>query len=134
LSTAIGLVQGLHAVVAGLTRQPHWFVNDDDAKRYGQAMANAARHFPVAAAQKTIDVTTLILVAFSIEAPRISISMQIAKGLGRTAPAPARGPAQVFQFVPNPAQANPPPPQAASEPPRSVVDEPASDPVEGSPA
>jgi hypothetical protein len=103
----------LHAVIGGLSGQPHWFINDADAKRYGQAMANAARHFPLRATQKALDVSMLMITAFSIEAPRIVLSMQLAK---QGHPRPQRGPAQVFQFHnPNaPASpttpANPPPP------------------------
>jgi hypothetical protein len=105
----------LHAVIGGLSGQPHWFINDADAKRYGQAMANAARHFPLRATQKALDVSMLFITAFSIEAPRIVLSMQLAKA-GNLQGQPRRGPAQVFQFHnPNaPASpttpANPPPP------------------------
>jgi hypothetical protein len=116
LSSAIGLIQGAHAVIGGLSRQPHWFVNDDDAKRYGQAMANAARHFPMKATQKAIDVSMLMIVAFSIEAPRIGISIQLARR-GQP-PQPRRPPAQVFQFVhPNQGSPNAPPPPATSPQP-----------------
>src|ERR1700733_8936502 len=44
LSSAIGVIQGAHLIMAQLRSEPHWLINDDDAKRYGQAMANAARH------------------------------------------------------------------------------------------
>lgn len=84
--------------------EPHWLVNDADAKRYGQAMANAARHFPMKATQKAIDVGALIVVAFTIETPRVGMSLALAKQKNRPAP---RGPAQVFQFV-NPNAPAPP--------------------------
>lgn len=118
MSSAIGLIQGAHAVIAGLSRQGHWFINDADARRYGQAMANAARHFPLRATQKAIDVTMLIITAVSIEAPRIALSMQIARGVR---PMPQqRGPAQVFHFTPN-ATAGPPQAERASAAPSSVA-------------
>jgi hypothetical protein len=104
LSSAIGVIQGFHAIIGGLRQEPHWFLNDADAQRYGQAMANAARHFPLKTTQKAIDVSMLIIVAFSVETPRIVLSIQKARQ-----PAPVmRGPAQVFQFHP-PQQAQPTP-------------------------
>ena len=85
---------------------------DDDAKRYGTALANALRHMPIKAAQKTIDYSTLVMVAFVMETPRIVRSAQLAR---QPNPPQPRGPAQVFQFVPNPAQQSPPsPPPAAA--------------------
>lgn len=88
-------------------------LTDDDAKRYGAALANALRHMPIKAAQKTIDYSTLVMVAFVMETPRIVRSVQIA----RTPKPPQRGPAQVFQFVnPNPGAANPPSPAATATP------------------
>lgn len=91
--------------------EPHWMLSDDDAKRYGAALANALRHMPIKAAQKTIDYSTLVMVAFVMETPRVVRSVQLAR-----APAqPQRGPAQVFQFH-SPA-ANPQPSQAAATSP-----------------
>jgi hypothetical protein len=107
LSSAIGVIQGFHAVMGGLRGEPHWFINDADAHRFGQAMTNAARHFPVKAAQKTIDVATLMIVGFAIETPRVVRSIQLARA---PQPAPSRGPAQVFQFHP------PQPPAATTTP------------------
>jgi hypothetical protein len=109
MSAAAGLLQGFHAIIAMQRSEPHWMLNDDDAKRYGAALANALRHMPIKAAQKTIDYSTLVMVAFVMETPRIVRSAQLA----RQPKAQPRGPAQVFQFVPNPAQA---PVQAASPP------------------
>ena len=71
-------------------------LSDADAKRYGQALANALRHLPIKAAQKTIDYTTFAFVAFSIEMPRIGLSIQKA----REPQSAARPTAQVFQFHP----------------------------------
>jgi hypothetical protein len=109
------LIHGLHWAIGSLARQPHWFVNDAEARQFGQAMVNAARHFPLHATQKTIDVAMLVMIAFSIEMPRIGISMQIAKGKA----SPPRRPAQTFQFNPfiNPNAASPPSPSPPSPPP-----------------
>jgi hypothetical protein len=109
------VIQGFHAVIGGLSRPPHWFLNDADAKRYGQAMANAARHFPLHTTQKALDVTMLVVTAFSIDAPRIMLSMQLARQPQRQ---PQRGPAQVFQFHPPSAPA----PSAATAPPSPSAD------------
>jgi hypothetical protein len=111
VSSAIGVISGFHAVIGGLARQPHWFLNDADAKRYGQAMANAARHFPLRATQKAIDVAMLIITAFAIDAPRIALSIQIAKQRNSGVP---RAGAQVFQFINPNASASPPPREAAA--------------------
>jgi hypothetical protein len=110
LSSAIGVIQGFHAIIGGMSQQPHWFLNDADARRYGQAMANAARHFPMKAAQKTIDVSMLLITAFSIEAPRIAMSMQLARAKNSRPIGAPRGPAQVFQFI------NPNPPASGTSP------------------
>jgi hypothetical protein len=112
LSSAIGVIQGFHAVMGGLRGEPHWFINDADAHRFGQAMANAARHFPVKAAQKTIDVATLLIVGFAVETPRVVRSIQLAR---MPQPAAPRGPAQVFQFhSPNLNTAQPSPAASAT--------------------
>src|SRR5215472_10316607 len=44
LSAAAGIHQGAHAFIAFARREPHWQLNDADAKAYGQALANALRH------------------------------------------------------------------------------------------
>ena len=118
MSSAIGVIQGFHAVAAMTSGQPHWLVNDQDAQRYGQALANAARHFPLKATQKAIDVSALIICAVAIEAPRITMSMQLSRQPLR--PPRPFGPAQVFQFrtpASQPASTQTsaaPPPQAAA--------------------
>jgi hypothetical protein len=111
MSAAAGLIGGFHAIIAMQRNEPHWLLSDDDAKRYGAALANALRHMPIKAAQKTIDYATLVMVAFVMETPRVVRSIQIAR-----APKPPRSPAQVFQFV-NP---NAPPPPATSASPPSA--------------
>lgn len=68
-------------------------------------MANAARHFPLKATQKAIDVSAFVMAAFIIESPRIIRSAQLA----RQPRTPPRGPAQVFY----PFAATGPAPQAA---------------------
>jgi len=111
---------------------PHWMLSESDAKRYGQALANAARHFPVRTTQKAIDIGVLIMTAFVIDAPRIGMTIQQNKARAAAPPQQRRGPAQVFQFTPNPAQTGgapssqpsssqaaqaPPPPPLADPPP-----------------
>ena len=119
MSAAAGLLSGFHAIIAMQRSEPHWLLSDADANRYGQALANALRHMPIRAAQKTIDYATLVMVAFVMETPRVVRSIQFA----RTPKAPNRGPAQVFQFVTPtptaPTTAPPSPTMAASgqEPP-----------------
>jgi hypothetical protein len=115
LSSAIGVIQGFHAVIAMQRSEPHWLLNDADAKRYGQALANAARHFPVRATQKAIDLSALIFCAVQMETPRFVISRQLA---AQRAKGPPRGPAQVFQFNGRPT----PPPSATASPPPSQGD------------
>ena len=116
MSAAAGLISGFHAIVAMQRKEPHWLLSDADANRYGTALANALRHMPIKAAQKTIDYSTFVMVAFVMETPRVVRSMQLARE-----PAPARrGPAQVFQFHPNPSQdglrpAGPPTPTATPQ-------------------
>ena len=85
-------------------------LSDADSLRYGTALANALRHMPIKAAQKTIDYSTLAMVAFVMETPRIVRSVQLGR---QSAQPPRRGPAQVFQFHP-PSQ-----PPAATTPAQS---------------
>ena len=95
------------------THHNHWLINDQDAKALGQAFANAARHFPLKATQKAIDVSALVIVCFAMEAPRVVRSVQIARA---PKPPPNRGPAQVFQFVTptNPGASTPAPAATAT--------------------
>jgi len=116
LSSAIGVIQGGHLIIAQLRNEGHWLISDDDAKRYGQAMANAARHFPLKTTQKAIDVGAFIMAAFIIESPRVIRSVQLA----RAPKGPQRGPAQVFQFVhPQPQPQPQPQPVQPASPPQS---------------
>ena len=77
-------------------QQPHWFLNDPDAKMYGDKLQKALRHLPVKTTQKTLDFSALAICAFAMEAPRIGMSAQIAKATA----APPRAQAQVYPFAP----------------------------------
>src|SRR5206468_9334414 len=44
LSSLQGVIQGAHAIIAYFD-QPHWMMNDSDAKQYAAAWGNALRHF-----------------------------------------------------------------------------------------
>lgn len=75
----MGLLQGMHAIVAMRMEQPHWLLNDADARVYGQALQNAIRHIPVRAAQKSIDFAMLACAVAQFELPRVYLSLQAAK-------------------------------------------------------
>jgi hypothetical protein len=109
LSAAAGLIGGFHAIIAMQRNEPHWLLNDDDAKRYGTALANALRHMPIKAAQKTIDYSTLVMVAFVMETPRIVRSVQLARAPKQQ----FRPQAVVYPFAP-PQPASPPSSPAAT--------------------
>ena len=120
MSAAAGLISGFHAIIAMQRSEPHWMLSDDDAKRYGAALANALRHMPIKAAQKTIDYSTLAMVVFVMETPRIVRSAQLARQA--TAPRP-RGPAQVYYpFAGQPTPGANTPTQAATTPTPSAAD------------
>lgn len=105
--------------------EPHWLLNDADAKAYATALKNALRHIPIRAAQKTIDFSMLAFMAFNFEMPRIYVSSQLAaqRRQGRT-----RGPAQVFQF-----NQKPPPPPGTTTPPAGNASPSSSSPPAGGP-
>lgn len=109
MSAAAGLLQGLHAAIAMRRDEPHWLLNEVDAKRYGQALANALRHLPVKTTQKALDFSVLVFCVVEMETPRIYRSRQLAEERARPRP---RGPAQVFQFH----SPQPPPPQPQPAP------------------
>ena len=114
LSALAGIVGGVHEAIAFLRQEPHWNLNEADARKLGTALGNALRHMPIKAAQKTIDYATLGFVLFVIETPRVIRSAQLARA-PKQAP---RAPAQVFQFVPNPPSPASPPPSSAPQPPQ----------------
>jgi hypothetical protein len=147
MSALAGVLQGFHAVIAFQRSEPHWLLNDDESKKYGIALGNAMRHLPIQVAQKSLDFSALVMIAFSIETPRVVKSVQAARARqGRPAQAP-RGPAQVFEFrQPSPSPASPPPaatpPAAPSqesplreprEPPAPMVEPDFSDTLGGNP-
>jgi len=116
LSAAAGLLQGMHEGIAFLSGHPHWRLNDDDSKRYGQALANAMRHLPISVGQKYIDYATFAMCVVIFETPRLAMSRRIMEGEQRQ---PRPGPAQVFQFrppttSPNQGVASPPSPSSSS--------------------
>ena len=92
--------------------EPHWLLSEADANRYGAALSNALRHMPIRAAQKTIDYSTLVMVMFVMETPRVVRSIQLA----RAPKSPNRGPAQVFQFHPPQASQSPAAPTTPPSP------------------
>jgi hypothetical protein len=116
LSAAAGLLQGAHAVIA-MRRGPHWLLNDADAKAYGLALANALRHLPVTMAQKYVDFAALGIAIFAYEGPRIGIDMQLKRDRQQQRRPMQTGPAQVFQFRPNPPAPDGPVPPAPAEGP-----------------
>lgn len=117
MSAAAGLLQGFHAVIAMTRDEPHWMLNDADAKRYGIALSNALKHIPIKAAQKTIDYSVLVVTAFLIETPRVTMSAMLAKQRAAQAK-PGFRPQVVYPFPanPNPQQANPAQPSEPRQP------------------
>lgn len=102
-------------------------MSDADAQVYGQALANALRHFAVERTQKAIDFATLAFCVFRFEMPRITLSMQRTRQGGQGLQ--PRGPAQVFQFR-NPA---PQSPAGAPPPAQPPVNPPHADGLQGTP-
>lgn len=100
MSTTIACLQGAHAIAAQFSG-PHWLLADDDAKAYALAINNVARHYDIAVAQKTIDITNLVGLVCFFEGTRLLMN--------RKPPPPARPAAQVFQFNPPPATPPAPP-------------------------
>jgi hypothetical protein len=84
-------------------------LNDQDAKAYGLALANALRHLPVTMAQKYVDFAALGIAVFAYEGPRVAMDVQLRRQAAPPRPTQASG--QVFQFRPNaaPPPADPPP-------------------------
>lgn len=99
-----------------MKRGPHWLLNDQDARQYGQALANAVRHLPVVVAQKYFDYAALAGAIAMHEGPRVTMDIAIAaeRRAGRR-PTYAQ-PAQVFQFRPAAAPSGPQPQPAAAQP------------------
>jgi hypothetical protein len=94
----------MHAMIALRRNEPHWLLNDADARVYGQALQNALRHIPIRRAQKTLDFAMLVVAGLQFEVPRVMISMQAARR-------PPQPPAPFGQTVyPFPGPRTPPPP------------------------
>lgn len=109
MSAWVGLITGAHAMIAMSSQQPHWLLSDPDAKRYGTALANAARHLPVTMTQKALDFSALAMAFLQFDMPRIAISYQLARGQNPFMNQPQRPVAQVFPFPGSPFQPGPPP-------------------------
>jgi hypothetical protein len=109
LTAWAGILQATHHSIAMLRHEPHWQLHDQDARAYGQAVANAARHLSLGVTQKALDFTALAFTIINMETPRIGASMQLrhARRSGSTPQQPPRGPAQVFEFTPRPAAPSP---------------------------
>lgn len=120
MSAAAGLLAGFHAIIAMQRNEPHWMLSDADAQRYGQALANALRHMPIKAAQKTIDYSTFVMMAFIVETPRVAKSVQLARA-PKPAGRPFTGTGDVLHF-------RPPPPQGPSSPVRPAGPIPTAEP------
>jgi hypothetical protein len=98
LSAAAGLLQGIHVALA-MGAGKHWLLSDDEAKYYGNALANAARHLPIVVAQKYFDFGALAVAFFVCDGTRFLTTVQLRReALARKA-APARMPgAVVYPF------------------------------------
>lgn len=111
LSAWAGLMQGAHTLIAMRRNEPHWLLNDADAKTYGAAIANAMRHLPIGATQKALDFTALMICVVNFESPRVYHSTVNARERRRqrSSPATPEPPsATVYQFT----QPNSPPPSS----------------------
>lgn len=133
LSAAAGLLQGFHAIIALKRNEPHWMLSEADSKRYGAALANALRHMPIHAAQKTIDFGVLAFMIFEMETPRIVRSIQLAKLTPHQRQAMQRGPAKIFEFT-APFPGAPQPNGSASPGGAGSVHQDTPPPAEGPPA
>src|SRR5215469_16308537 len=69
LSSTLAILQGIHTGLAYFGG-PHWLLDDEDGKRYAQAVANVARHYDIEVAQKTVDWLNLLGIAAYIEGTR----------------------------------------------------------------
>lgn len=104
VSAWAGILQGAHALTAMGLGQQHWLINDAEAKRYGDALGKAMRHFPIVIQQKAVDCSALFCMAMAIELPRIGLSLQLrnakkSPARSTTGPIPS---AQVFTFTKTP--------------------------------
>lgn len=70
----------------------HWEISEGEAKQLSTAVANVARHYPIAASQKAADWGQLVIVAATIGAPRAVQSWTEREPIARR-PAQQPGPA-----------------------------------------
>ena len=122
-------MQLTHHLIAGLSHQPHWRLNDPDAKQYGTAIANMMRHFSPVVSQKSLDIFACGLCVVAMETPRIQASVELAKmrrtrgtsGASSASSPPIPG-ATVYPFpVPPTVSPSPPPPSTAAVQPAAAV-------------
>lgn len=90
--------------------EPHWLLNDPDARIYGQALQNALRHIPIRRAQKSLDFAMLVIAIGQFDIPRVYLSAQIARQKAAQARRGAAPVATVYPFN------RPPPPPPATPP------------------
>lgn len=108
-------------------------LSDADAMKYGTALANCLRHFPVQTTQKALDFAMLMFAAVQFELPRIGMSIQLARRGAAQAQAqrqPGGGlGATVMQFRQPHGPPHPTPPNGAggSEASPPIADPPADD-------
>lgn len=118
MSAWAGLLSGVHALIALRRNEQHWLLSEADAKTYGAAVANAARHLPIGATQKALDFAALAICTINIETPRVyaSVRNSRARRAARDGQSPQGGGATVFQFRPPPPNSPPPPAPSAPGP------------------
>jgi hypothetical protein len=85
----------LHSLflVLSLRAGDHWSLDEEEATQLSKAIANVARHYPVAKTQRAADWAQLMLVVGVLGVPRTveSLRLQKARAPARApAPAPAR--------------------------------------------
>jgi hypothetical protein len=113
-----------HHLIAALSRQGHWQLTEADAKIYATAVKNVARHYSLAATQKSLDWYALGLCMASMEGTRILGSYQNARARRTSSSSPRPATATVYPF-PGPSvppAANPPPPATSSPAPSTQPD------------
>jgi hypothetical protein len=111
------VIGGAHAIMAMTRNEPHWLLTDADAKQYAAALQNAARHFSIGATQKALDVGALIMMAFTMESPRVHRSFALARERRERRPGQAApgGGATVYTLHPgNPGNPQQPPANGAA--------------------
>lgn len=71
----------------------HWELSEDEATQLSKAVANVARHYPVAASQKAADWSQLLLVVAVLGVPRAVQSRAVAARPDAPRPAQTATPA-----------------------------------------